>query len=601
METEHSLNNSMANAKKHYSSLFSLPSYKQSLIYSAIICIVGIGLSTHVFYGSFISLVLGTVFFIITIVTDLFVSNKVLKNDPIFILHRTSSVSLVGWLIWLAFILLGTILGVVFNMVLWIRFVLMGFAAILTLRALVIMATSENTLWRHIIAVLLQPMLCITTLIVFWTTNADVFSLRFLPFIILAPVISFIAVYLLLHTINRLGKAYDLLAMPLFKAFLLNWATDLNAPLEKHLEAMGKKEDIEISLLKFDSAKPQAAIIVPKVHPGPFKNIGSSLLPSMLKSCFEEKYQCTACTPLGILGHELDLVSQAQNQRIVKEVLAAAKFQAAYSLASPFVRATDGFATASCQIFGDIVFLTFTLAPKTTEDMPQELGRLVNEETKKYGFKQAIVVNAHNCLDVVVDTEEYVEELKRAAIKCLKQATQLPTKPFKVGAATIVPKEFTLKQGMGTGGITAIIVEVEKQKTAYIIIDGNNMVPYLREKILTALASENFTNSEVFTTDSHAVSALSTGNRGYHPIGEAINHDTLIKYIKKVTAKATANLEDAKAGGTQFVVPQVCVIGEERLDAVSTLVDKAIVQAKKVAPVIFSLEGLLLILLLLAL
>ena len=37
---------------------------------------------------------------------------------------------------------------------------------------------------------------------------------------------------------------------------------------------------------------------------------------------------------------------------------------------------------------------------------------------------------------------------------------------------------------MGTGGITAIVVEVEKQKTAYVIIDGNNMIPNLREKIL---------------------------------------------------------------------------------------------------------------------
>ena len=93
--------------------------------------------------------------------------------------------------------------------------------------------------------------------------------------------------------------------MPLFRAFILNWVTDANTPLEKYLEEMGEDADIEVSILKFDSSKPKAAVIVPRVHPGPFKNIGSSLLPSLLKHGFEKEYGCDACTPLGILGHEL--------------------------------------------------------------------------------------------------------------------------------------------------------------------------------------------------------------------------------------------------------------------------------------------------------
>ena len=55
----------------------------------------------------------------------------------------------------------------------------------------------------------------------------------------------------------------------------------------------------------------------------------------------------------------------------------------------------------------------------------------------------------------------------------------MPTGPFRVGSASVFPTEFTLKGGMGAGGITAIVVEVENQKTAYIVIDGNNMIPGL--------------------------------------------------------------------------------------------------------------------------
>jgi predicted neutral ceramidase superfamily lipid hydrolase len=80
-----------------------------------------------------------------------------------------------------------------------------------------------------------------------------------------------------------------------------------------------------------------------------------------------------------------------------------------------------------------------------------------------------------------------------------------------------------------------------------------------------------------------------------------MDHDLLIKYIKKAAEKAVANLEDAKVGCAEFVVPQVRVIGEERLDAITTLVDKAIGRAKKAAPIVFGVEGLLLIVLLLLL
>ena len=94
----------------------------------------------------------------------------------------------------------------------------------------------------------------------------------------------------------------------------------------------------------------------------------------------------SVCVPLGILGHELDLASQAQNYKIVAQVIASAKFEPQSALASPFVQVKEGDATASCQIFGDTAFLSFTLAPKTTEDLPQELGRIVAEEAKKLGL-----------------------------------------------------------------------------------------------------------------------------------------------------------------------------------------------------------------------
>ena len=279
-------------------------------------------------------------------------------------------------------------------------------------------------------------------------------------------------------------------------------------------------------------------------------------------------------------------------------MIASAEFEASADKATPFVKVTDGGVTAVCQVFGKTAFLSFTLAPKTTEDLPQELGRVVREEAEKCGLDCAVVVNAHNSIDDTESMEESLEALRAVASNCLKKAVSLPSKPFEVGAATVFPKEFSLKDGMGPGGITAIVVKVAEQKSAYVVIDGNNMISGLREKILSALASIGFDESEVFTTDTHAVSAVVLGRRGYHPVGEVMSHETLIGYIKEAAKAAVASLESCRAGCNRVVVPKVRVIGQARLESLSLLVDTALKKAKQIVVPIFALEGLLLILLL---
>ena len=600
MENERSLNASLDSAKKHYSSMFSLPSLKKALFAVGITCIAGVNIVDFVLFPSITSLLLGFSLFAVTLLADSAISQLVLKRDPIFTMRRTLVLSLVGWLFWFVLLSLGAGLSLWLGWLVWIKCSLLGYAVVLTLRVMVFTATANLAQWRQLVSIFLQPTLCILAFLVFWISISSISFLQVFLFVILAPIISYTSVYLILNSIERLGKSkYSLSSLSLFKAFLLNWVTDLNQPLEKYLEEMGEDTNIKVSLLKFDSSKPKAAILLPLVHPGPFKNIGSSLLPSILKHRFEKEFNCDACVPLGILGHELDLASQTQNYKIVSHIIASANFSATKAFASQSVRVQEGVANVICQLFGDTVLASFSLAPKTTEDLPQELGNIVSAEAKKYGLKHAIVINAHNSLNDVIDTEDNVFALQVAASKCLQKVASLPTSPFMVGSATVYAKEFTLKQGMGAGGITALSFEVDKQKTVYVVIDGNNMISGLREKILEHLVSLGFDQSEVFTTDTHSVSALVTGRRGYHPIGEIMDQDVLLRYIGEAAKKAKDNFEAAKVGYKSFTVPRVRVIGTEHLNSISTLVDKSIAKAKQMAIPIFGFESLILLLLLL--
>jgi putative membrane protein len=597
--TEKSLNQSMDSALKHYSSLFFLPSFKKALASVAAVCIGVVGFSTFALFptsdGLLGSLNLGVSLFAVTLLFDYAVSSLVLRRDPIFVTRRTVALSLYGWVLWLAFIIPGVIFGAAFNIWLWIKLCLLGFCAVLTLRAIVFIASSPAGSLRGILASLLQPIPCIVPFLIFWTRIDSAIPVQVLPFLVMSPFLCFASAFLFVSLIDRVGlREHGIPSMLLFKAFMLNWVVGLNEPIEEFLERMGENEDVEVSFLKFESSKPKAALIVPLVHPGPFKNIGSSLLPSMLKHAFEKAFGGDACVPLGILGHELDLASQKQNQKIIDHVITAARKEASIDKATPFVKVKDGFVTASCQVFGRTALLSFTLAPKTTEDLPQELCRFVREEADKHGLDSAIVVNAHNSINDETRVGESLSTLRDVASKCLEQAAALPSEDFEVGAVTVYPKEFTLKDGMGPGGITAVVVKVGEQKTAYVVIDGNNMISGLREKVLSALVAVGFNEGEVFTTDTHASSAVVLGRRGYHPVGEAMDHATLINHITEAALAAAARLEECKAGSVTLTVPDVRVIGEARIHTLSTLVDEALQRAKQITVPIFAFEGFLL-------
>ncbi|MCW4006616.1 MAG: DUF2070 family protein [Candidatus Bathyarchaeota archaeon] len=601
MATENALNQSINKAQKHYSSMFFLPSFKTALTAVATICLIA-GLSSAVFDFSFegvtFSLTLGVCLFAVNFFFDLLTS-KYLLGDPIFVLRRTTVLSLAGWLIWLLFILIGVGVGLTVDFLWWIRLCLLGFAAMLTLRGVVLFAASSATSLRRLTACLLSPLACIVTFVLLWL-RLDVSYMKFVPFIAISPLIAIAAALLLVSSLDRLGKnLYGISSMSIFQAFMLNWVTSANAPLEAFLEKLGKNENINASILKFDAPKPKAAFLIPLVHPGPFKNIGSSLLPSLLKQNFEQRYGGNACVPLGLLGHELDAASQQQNHKIINHILQHAAFEAQNDKATALVRASEDFVCASCQLFGKTALLSFTLAPKTTEDLPQELGDLVYKEAKNLGLEDVVIVNAHNSLTENVNIEATIQTLNHIASKALKKALAQKPTPFEVGSATVYPEEFTLKDGMGTGGITAITIKTGTQTASYIIIDGNNMVSGLREKILPELAALGFSESEIFTTDTHAVSAVVVGRRGYHPVGEAMNHQALIKYIKAAAQTAQANLEPCKSGSLTITIPDVQVIGSDSLSSLTVLVDKAIQKAKQLVVPIFGIEGLLLLLLLL--
>src|SRR4030067_2288257 len=169
LATGDSLNESMGSAIKHYSSLFFLPSFTKTLAALVRVWIEGWALSTAfllpTFEGLLYGLLLGVSSFAFTFLCDYLVTNVILRKDAIFVIRRTAALSLFCWILWLVFIVPGVLLG----FWLWVKLCLLGFAAVMTLRAVVFFSTSTAGLTRGGAASMLSPFFLMIPFLIYWT------------------------------------------------------------------------------------------------------------------------------------------------------------------------------------------------------------------------------------------------------------------------------------------------------------------------------------------------------------------------------------------------------------------------------------------------
>jgi putative membrane protein len=585
---------------KRYSKLFGLPSQRKLVVYvgllsihSGIISFLPLGLSVENFVAG---LIFGVTFFLLTLFSDFIVSRTSMRSDLIFNLRRCFALSFFSSLIWFGVLLLGGLIsGFLGAPTFWIRFFFLGFSGAIILRLLVLSVTSFAGSRGFLFSSLLQPILVLVSMF-FLSSTVGVTSLtQFLLFVSVSMTVAIVIVFIFKYFMDNVGTgSLGIASSVLFKAFLANWTEDLITPLETFFEKLGNFVDIKVSLLTFwVGEKLKAAIVVPALHPGPFKNLGSSLLPSLIQKALQNRFGCVVSVPHGLVGHELDVASQPQNQRVIECILGFMDSSFRHHGATTMVRTMSRNAKASCQIFGDCALLTLTTAPETMEDLPPELDNFIVVEAEKRGLS-ALVIDAHNSMDGRFDLNSAVDSFSECSVTCLEEALESKISSFKVGAATVIPQDFTLQDGMGNGGITVIVIEVDGRKAAYVTIDGNNMVSGLRDKILSAIKELGIDDGEILTTDTHSVCGMIRSTRGYNLVGEAIDHQKLIAQIKEAASIALINMEPATASWRTEIIPKVKIIGEQQITELTVLADRTTERVKRVAVVLFPVAAIIL-------
>ncbi len=468
----------------------------------------------------------------------------------------------------------------------WQQAVVLVLAISLPIRFLTGISLSGNGMASRLLSSEIVPILVMVSLITLYPASLPLYFIVLLVVSILCGV----GVARLVIQIDKSGAVHiGAPPMVLFRAFLEHWLNHDPGSLEENLSTLGSTDTIRTSIIAFFGRKEKlkGALVVSSFHPGPYRDLGSGGLPSLLKQHLEEKFGGVVHVPHGISGHQSNIITRADVQKLLRDVEAQYPSKPTTAVASAMARSRVGVATASAQVFDHTALVTLTMSPKDMEDMPLELGEKISRDAGRFGLG-VVVVDAHNSMrEETFVTPEQSDLLGKAASHAMSALSNGEWLGFKTGFAQDALEDFSLEDGIGPGGVSVFIVSIGIQTVAYITIDGNNMEPGLREEILGSLKDLHVSDGEVMTTDTHLVTGLVRSPLGYYPVGARLEKPLLIDRVRRTVMRAISDLDDSMIGVGHSNV-EVRVLGKETFQNVTGYIQQV---GRRVRNLFYVLEG----------
>ncbi|MCI4362946.1 MAG: DUF2070 family protein [Thermoplasmata archaeon] len=414
---------------------------------------------------------------------------------------------------------------------------------------------------------------------------------RSLPPSILQPALTLVAAFLLFHPtaallvatvvllLLGLGSAaivirasdrplrreFDASGVALIRPMLDHVAVrdpDATATLEAFFSRHAVPADLRTGVLQFRSARGNVATIaLPTVHPGPFAALGASDLPRHVDTALGPGAG-VVFVPHTPCNHDLDLPSSVERNQVVGSLRSLLQGLpiAPVGEASPLVSPRPG-STVRVQRLGNVLWVLLSQAPEPTDDIDYAVADAFYRAYPPGGPRFLALVDAHNSYRPDEGDLSYGSPAHRRMLADFEAAVQLAeerTVPGAIRAGAAASTQFTVgRHGIGPTGIRALVIEAAGTRTAYILIDGNNLVQGERDGILAGLA-RIVDAAEVMTTDNHVVHEV---DGGINPVGERFSGEPLASAVREVVERAAASVEPVELGSGREELPGVLVLG----------------------------------------
>ncbi|ACV46181.1 MULTISPECIES: DUF2070 family protein [Halomicrobium] len=506
--------------------------------------------------------------------------------------NRASLLALFCELIVIAFVVGAGVVSVLtaFDQEFVLDSLLVSLAAIFAFRLLVVIAVSRSSLPVAAIAASIQPAAAAALLAVYTGTTSALLDdptlrrflsrpdqappeLQFLQpvdfgVLALMCVLYAGAVWLFLVLLDRPWRSSLGVSVLDFIQGFIGHIAEGSRELEDFFEELGEEALVPVTVLSVrrPDGEEKARFVLPMIHPGPMGEIGGGNLPKRVAT----EADGLAFPPHATAGHDFNLVTEREVDSILSAARSAYRELEFTDRATASRRVEEGDASLLGQAIGDDAVIVSTFAPGFADDVEYAVGLSAAAEARAGSLDEILLVDAHNSNDGlegedlghVVPGSERSFDMIDGAGKLGAELAAADRGQLRCGVAwDETPWE--PQEGIGPLGIRVAVFEVEGTRTAYVLIDGNNMEPGLRGDILAAL--DGIDDAEVMTTDTHIVNTVEAENQ----VGSSIPDDELIALIAELTEQAIDDIEPVEAGMASEKAT-VTVFGNDRTETLAS-------------------------------
>ncbi len=395
------------------------------------------------------------------------------------------------------------------------------------------------------------------------------------PFLALAVLVHIVfgaGFLVLIWIIDRpIYRAFHVRGLSFLNAFIAH-LTDGSKAMEDFFREIGEEVYIpQVSLFfRQENDGEPLTFTVPNVHPGPMGEIGGGNLPKFLNEAFPGEVM----VPHGAATHDFNLVSETEIEKIVQAIRETEQNLSYQGDASRPERVTVGSVQVLFQRFGNSLLLVSTRSPQKTEDLDYSIGATIMAEGHRVCPNIAFV-DAHNCMTGDLASVQAASLTASEYIAAGKQAIEafpgLTLFPFRIGISHLA-LPYSRDEGFGSQGLQVFVVEAGGSRTAYVLIDGNNILAGTREVLRDRVLSL-VDEAEIMTTDSHVVNTVS----GKNPVGLRVPAEDLFPYLDEAVSLAVADLKPAEVAGSTACCRKVVVFGSNRTAQMASTVNAMMV------------------------
>jgi len=299
--------------------------------------------------------------------------------------------------------------------------------------------------------------------------------------------------------------------LELVTAYLSYALTRDKGALERVLLKLSRERRVPVYALDlFDERGAWGTVVVPHVHPGPFRDIGSSRLPSLVVEAARKRgLECVVLH--GASTHGEDLVSELDAARVAEAAASLLGEALCEGRALGLGASSDGVTRAIALALESGWSLVFVERLNGgMEDVPLQLAEEVGD--------RVVLVDLHNSFDDPRPSPSPGDAVGRSIIANARAAIEVArTNACSGWSAGIASAQGKWNEEVGSAGVSVLALTRENCSLLVAVYDANNALRSFRDRFYE-LAAGSCAIVLLATSDTHELTGSRAGST-YRPLG----------------------------------------------------------------------------------